>query len=66
MKTSPQQWLSMKLLNSLQNYFLSQQKSNEINDTIVVLDNKILGKPKDENDAYQMLKFSGKTHVALV
>ena len=71
MKTSPQQWLSMKLLNSLQkkkaNYFLSQQKSNEIYitaDTIVVLDNEILGKPKDENDAYQMLKsLSGKTHV---
>ena len=49
------------------NYFLSQQKSNEIYitaDTIVVLDNEILGKPKDENDAYQMLKsLSGKTHV---
>ena len=49
------------------NYFLSQQKSNEIYitaDTIVVLDNEILGKPKDENDAYQMLKsLSGKTHL---
>ncbi len=32
-------------------------------DTIVTLDNKILGKPKDENDAFEMLKLlSGKTH----
>ncbi len=32
-------------------------------DTIVVLDNKILGKPKNEEDAYRMLKaLSGKTH----
>ena len=49
------------------NYFLSKQNSNEIfitADTIVVLDNEILGKPKDENDAYQMLKsLSGKTHL---
>ena len=70
MKTSPQQWLSMKLLNSLQKksqLFSFTTKSNEIYitaDTIVVLDNEILGKPKDENDAYQMLKsLSGKTHV---
>ena len=32
-------------------------------DTIVVLDNKILGKPKDSDDAINMLKMlSGKTH----
>lgn len=32
-------------------------------DTIVFLDNKILGKPKDEKDAHRMLrKLSGKTH----
>jgi septum formation protein len=32
-------------------------------DTIVVLENKILGKPSNENDAYNMLKLlSGKTH----
>ncbi|MDV4149986.1 Maf-like protein [Clostridium sp. AL.422] len=32
-------------------------------DTIVVLNDKILGKPKDEKDAYRMLKeLSGKTH----
>ena len=33
-------------------------------DTIVVLDNKIYGKPKDEKDAYNMLKsLSGKMHI---
>jgi septum formation protein len=32
-------------------------------DTIVVLGNQILGKPKDQEDAYHMLKtLSGKTH----
>lgn len=32
-------------------------------DTIVFLDNKVLGKPKDEKDAFRMLKkLSGKTH----
>lgn len=32
-------------------------------DTVVVLDDKILGKPKDEEDAYRILKeLSGKTH----
>ena len=32
-------------------------------DTIVVLDNKILGKPKDKNAAFDMLKsLSGRTH----
>ena len=32
-------------------------------DTIVVLDNKILGKPKDREDAYNMLKsLSGRAH----
>ena len=33
-------------------------------DTIVVLDNEIIGKPKDEEDAYNMLKkLSGRTHI---
>lgn len=32
-------------------------------DTVVILENKILGKPKDEAEAIEMLKFlSGKTH----
>ncbi|MGG5209377.1 Maf family protein [Chryseobacterium sp. MIQD13] len=32
-------------------------------DTVVAIDNQILGKPKDENDAKQMLRLlSGKTH----
>ena len=33
-------------------------------DTIVVLDEKVLGKPKDRDDAFYMLKtLSGKTHT---
>ena len=35
-------------------------------DTIVVLDNKILGKPKDKQDAYNMWQnMSGKTHFVV-
>lgn len=35
-------------------------------DTIVVLDNEILGKPIDEEDAYQMLKkLQGRTHEVI-
>lgn len=35
-------------------------------DTVVVLDDAILGKPKDEKDAYNMLKrLSGKTHQVI-
>ena len=35
-------------------------------DTVVVLHNKILGKPKDKDDAYRMLReLSGKTHMVV-
>ena len=35
-------------------------------DTIIVCDKKILGKPKDENDAKKMLEFlSGKIHLII-
>lgn len=35
-------------------------------DTVVICDDKILGKPKDRNEAYQMLKMlSGKTHKVI-
>ncbi len=35
-------------------------------DTIVVIDNKILGKPKDYKDAFRMLKeLSGRTHFVV-
>lgn len=35
-------------------------------DTIVVIDNKIIGKPIDEKDAYRILKLlSGRTHYVL-
>ena len=56
---------------------LSQQKAEEISeshpndivigaDTVVALGNNIMGKPKDETDAFNMLKaLSGKTHTVL-
>lgn len=57
---------------------LSEQKAEDIfsitsgdrvvigSDTMVVLKNKIYGKPKDETDAYNMLKsLSGKTHIVV-
>ena len=35
-------------------------------DTVVVIDNEILGKPKDENEAFQMLKkLSNNTHEVI-
>lgn len=35
-------------------------------DTVVVLDDKILGKPKNENEAYEMIKLlSNKTHQVI-
>ena len=57
--------------------YLSELKSNAYQnlaeneilitaDTIVAIENEILGKPKDENDAKEMLrKLSGKTHQVL-
>mgnify|MGYP003571279944 CR=1 FL=1 len=57
---------------------LSEQKAEDIfsqtngdrtvigSDTMVILKNKIYGKPKDENDAFNMLKsLSGKTHIVV-
>ena len=57
--------------------YLACQKSNACNDlkdndllitadTTVIVDNKILGKPKDYADAFQMLRLlSGKTHLVV-
>ena len=57
--------------------YLACQKSNACNDlkdndllitadTTVIVDNKILGKPKDYSDAFQMLRLlSGKTHLVV-
>lgn len=57
--------------------YLACQKSNVYNDlkdndllitadTTVIVDNKILGKPKDYSDAFQMLRLlSGKTHLVV-
>ena len=57
---------------------LSEQKAEDIfsqtdgdrvvvgSDTMVVLKNRIYGKPKDEKDAFEMLKsLSGKTHIVV-
>lgn len=48
---------------------LEELKENEIlicSDTVVVIENEILGKPKDGNDAFQMLqKLSDKTHQVI-
>jgi len=57
--------------------YLACQKSNAYKDlkdndliitadTTVIVDNKILGKPKDYSDAFQMLRLiSGKTHLVI-
>jgi septum formation protein len=51
------------------NAFEGEIESNEIlitSDTIVWFENKALGKPKDYDDAFQMLKsMSGKTHEVI-
>ena len=57
---------------------LSEQKAEDVfsktsenrvvigSDTMVVLRGKIYGKPKDEQDAYRMLRsLSGKTHIVI-
>ncbi len=57
--------------------FLAQQKAQDIFssnpegivigcDTVVIIDDKILGKPKDKKDAYNMLStLSGNTHKVI-
>ena len=57
--------------------YLAQLKANDVasryddavvigSDTIVVVDDKVLGKPKDEQDAFCMLKaLSGKKHKVM-
>ena len=49
--------------------FLEELKPNDIlitSDTIVWFNNKALGKPKDNNDAFEMLKaLSGNTHEVI-
>ena len=56
-------WAREKALNIAKNYPRSYILGA---DTIVVQDNKILGKPKDRNQSISMLKsLSGKTHKVL-
>ncbi len=53
-------------LSLLKSNAYPELKKNEIlitADTVVVLENKILGKPKNEHEAFEMLRsLSGKTH----
>lgn len=68
---------SVQVNNNIEEYvkILSQGKAKSVAlncskdsiiigaDTIVVIDNKVLGKPKDKNDAFRMLKaLSNKVH----
>ena len=57
---------AVSYLSLLKSNAYKNLQPNEIlitSDTIVVLDNTILGKPKDDNDAKNMLaNLSGKTH----
>ena len=60
---------NVKLIGLKKAKFNSEMYTNSIIigcDTIVTLDGIIYGKPKDENDAYRMLKlFSNKTHEVM-
>jgi septum formation protein len=59
----------VKNLSYIKAYDIYQNHQNDLvigADTIVVIDDKILGKPKDEQDAYRMLSLlSGKTHQVI-
>ena len=58
--------VSEYIANKKADAFLDKIGENELiicADTVVICENKILGKPKDKEDAVSMLKFlSGKTH----
>jgi len=57
----------LKVKDIVKRYNLKNQNALVISaDTIVVLKNKILGKPKNEKEAFNMLKsLSGKTHKVI-
>jgi septum formation protein len=61
---NPYELVKKLSLEKAKNVFMKNKKSIIIAaDTIVVFDNKILGKPKDENDAKKMLSIlSGNEH----
>ena len=50
-------------------YYVAQKNKDKLvigADTIVALDNEVLGKPKDKEEAYQMIKkLSNKTHKVI-
>lgn len=58
---------TVKILSELKAEAVAENLEGDLavigSDTVVYLDGKILGKPEDEKDAYNMLKsLSGKTH----
>lgn len=59
--------IALYLANLKANSYLKESKENELYitaDTIVVYDNKVLGKPNNFQDAFRMLKeLSGNTHT---
>ena len=58
--------LSLKKAAAASLHFEKQNKRIIGADTVVVLDGEVLTKPKDEDDAYLMLKkLSGKTHSVM-
>ncbi len=73
--SSVKEWLPESIEADHAAGFLAAQKACDVSqasgadviigcDTVVVCENKILGKPKNRADAYMMLKkLSGKTHV---
>ncbi len=67
--TLPADEVALHIANKKADAYLAMLRTNELiitADTIVALDNKIYGKPKDIDDAVRMLlELSGKTHKVI-
>lgn len=65
----PAEEIPQYLANKKADAFLSILKADELiitADTLVILDGRVLGKPKDQAEAEKMLEFlSGKTHLVI-
>ncbi|MFZ5942744.1 MAG: Maf family protein [Bacillota bacterium] len=63
----PADWVQKLALEKAQTVAISAENSIIIGaDTIVVKDNKVLGKPESEDDAFNMLRFlSGSSHQVM-
>lgn len=65
-ESNPEKLVTMLALKKAQSVFDNGFDNVIGADTIVVLDGKVLGKPKTENEAFQMLKsLCGKTHKVI-